>query len=115
MAKLCQWSKKTLYLTDGNPQQNRATATTKDETMINDKDAIAQAQELYRAACERMKVKPRETVGEMVFLNGAKLIALFDANGRMAGGYEARDGGVADLDGPKLIRLRAAVMRRDVR
>jgi cytosine/adenosine deaminase-related metal-dependent hydrolase len=89
--------------------------TTKDETMINDRDAIGQAQALHREACGRLKAKPRETSGEIVFLNGAKLIALFGANGRMAGGYEARDGAVADLDGPKLIRLRAAVMRRKVR
>jgi hypothetical protein len=82
---------------------------------MNDKDAIAQAQALYRAACKRFGKLPRETVGEIVFLDGAKLIALFDAKGRMAGGYEARDGAVTDLDGPKLVRLRAAVMRRKVR
>jgi hypothetical protein len=73
------------------------------------------AQALYRAACERFKKRPVETSGEIVFLDGAKLIALFDAKGRMAGGYEARDDAVADLDGPKLVRLRAAVMRRKVR
>lgn len=82
---------------------------------MNDKDAIARAQANYQATCKRMKVKPRETVGEIVFLDGAKLIALFDAKGRMAGGYEARDGAVTELDGPKLVRLRTAVARRKVR
>ena len=83
--------------------------------MISDKDAIAKAQALYREACKRLRKLPRETVGEIVFLDGAMLIALFDANGRMAGGYEAREGAVAELDGPKQIKLRAAVMRRKVR
>jgi hypothetical protein len=59
---------KTLALLDA--QQNRATATTKDETMISDKDAIAQAQGLYQAVCGRLKKKPRETVGEVMFAGG---------------------------------------------
>jgi hypothetical protein len=83
--------------------------------MISDATAIEAAQELYAAACERLKKRPRETVGEIVFLDGAKLIALFDSHGRMAGGYEAREGAAAELDGPRLIKLRAAVMRRKVR
>ena len=67
--------------------------------MINDKDAIAMAQALYRAACERFKKRPRETVGEISFAEGLKVAVLFDANGKLAAAYRVIAESVVDLDG----------------
>ena len=83
--------------------------------MINDKDAIAAAQELHRAACARMKAKPRETVGEVMFAEGLKIAALFDANGKLAAIYRVNDDAVVDLDGAELLKLRSKLMSRKVR
>jgi hypothetical protein len=96
-------------------QQNRATATTKDETMINDKDATAQAQALHRAACERMRVKPRETVGEVMFAEGLKIAVLFDSSGKLAAVYRISGDRVVDLDGHELVKLRSKLMHRKAR
>jgi hypothetical protein len=85
--------------------------------MISDKDAVALAQALHREACLRMKVKPRETVGEIAFVSGAKVAVLFDSNGKMAGAYRVSGESVVDLDGPELtkpveiIEPRSAVRR----
>ena len=83
--------------------------------MISDKDAIAQAQELYRAACERLKKRPRETVGEVMFAEGLKIAVLFDSNGKLAGAYRVSDDRVVDLDGAELVKLRPKLMHRKVR
>ena len=83
--------------------------------MISDKDAVAAAQELHRATCERMKVKPRETVGEIAFTEGLKIAVLFDSNGKMAGAYRVSDERVIDLDGADLARVRPKLMHRKVR
>jgi hypothetical protein len=83
--------------------------------MISDRDAIVQAQALHREACLRMKVKPRETVGEIAFLNGAKLIVLFDAHGKLAAVYRVSGDSVVDLDGHELVKLRAKLMHRKAR
>jgi hypothetical protein len=97
------------------PQQNGATATTKDETMINDKDAIAQAQELYRAACARFRKRPVETSGEVMFAKGLKVAVLFDANGTLAAVYRVSGDRVVDLDGPELGKLRERLTHRKAR
>jgi hypothetical protein len=83
--------------------------------MISDKDAIAQAQALYRAACERLKKRPRETVGEVMFAEGLKVAVLFDASGKLAGAYRVSGDAVADLDGHELVRLRTKLTNRKVR
>ena len=83
--------------------------------MISDKDAIAQAQGLYRALCLRLKKEPRETVGEVMFAEGLKLAVLFDADGKLAAFYRVGDDGVADLDGAELVKLRAKLTHRKVR
>jgi hypothetical protein len=54
---------------------------------MNDRDAIAQAQGLYRATCERLKKRPRETVGEIANVSGARVAVLFDSAGKLAGAY----------------------------
>jgi hypothetical protein len=82
---------------------------------MNDRDAIAQAQTLHREACLRMKVKPRETVGEIAFAEGLKIAVLFDANGKLAAAYRVSGESVADLDGHELVKLRAKLMNRKVR
>jgi hypothetical protein len=83
--------------------------------MISDKDAIVQAQGLYRQACERFKKRPVETVGEVMFAEGLKVAALFDSNGKMAGAYRVSDDRVVDLDGADLARVRPKLMHRKVR
>jgi hypothetical protein len=83
--------------------------------MIKDEDAVRQAQALYRAACERFKKRPRETVGEVMFAEGLKIAALFDSNGKLAGAYRVSDDAVADLDGHELVKLRAKLMHRKAR
>jgi hypothetical protein len=82
---------------------------------MNDKDAIAQAQALYRAACKRFGKLPRETVGEVMFAEGLKIAVLFDGNGKMAGAYRVSAESVADLDGHELVRLRTKLVNRKVR
>jgi hypothetical protein len=117
MASVCLKTKTRLVVAEYiQPQQNPgATATTKDETMINDRDAIVQAQALYREACERFKKRPRETVGEVMFAEGLKVAVLFDANGRLAAAYQVTDDRVADLDGHELVKLRSKFMHRKAR
>ena len=83
--------------------------------MISDKDAIVQAQELYRGLCERLRKRPHETVGEVMFAEGLKLAVLFDSNGKMAGVYRVSDNRVVDLDGHELVKLRAKLTNRKVR
>jgi hypothetical protein len=83
--------------------------------MIKDKDAIAQAQALYRAACKRLRKLPRETVGEVMFAEGLKLAVLFDSNGKMAGAYRIGDSAVSDLDGVDLAKVRPKLMHRKAR
>ena len=83
--------------------------------MINDRDAIAQAQGLYREACERFKKRPRETVGEVMFAEGLKVAVLFDANAKLAAAYQVTGERVVDLDGPELVKLRAKLTNRKVR
>ena len=83
--------------------------------MIKDEDAVRQAQALYRAACERFKKRPRETVGEVMFAEGLKIAVLFDSNGKMAGVYRVSDDRVVDLDGHELVKLRAKLTNRKVR
>jgi hypothetical protein len=83
--------------------------------MISDRDAIAQAQALYRATCERLKKRPVETVGEIAFAEGLKVAVLFDSNGKMAGAYRVSDDAVADLDGHELAKLRTKLTNRKVR
>ena len=83
--------------------------------MISDRDAIVQAQALYRQACERFKKRPAETVGEVMFAEGLKVAALFDANGRLAAVYRVIDGNVVDLDGADLARVRPRLLHRKVR
>ena len=82
---------------------------------MNDRDAKVQAQTLHREACLRMKVKPRETVGEIAFAEGLKIAVLFDANGKLAAAYRVSGESVADLDGHELVKLRAKLMNRKVR
>ena len=83
--------------------------------MISDATAIAAAQALYAAACERFRKRPAETVGEVMFVSGAKVVVLFDAHGRLAGAYRVTDDRVVDLDGHELVRLRSRLMSRKVR
>jgi hypothetical protein len=83
--------------------------------MIRDKDAIAAAQALYRAACERLRKQPRETVGEVMFAEGLRFAILFDGNGKLAGAYRVGDRAVSELDGAELVRLRAKLTHRKVR
>jgi hypothetical protein len=83
--------------------------------MIKDKDAIAQAQALYRAACKRLRKLPRETVGEIAFAEGLKIAVLFDSNGKLAAAYRIGDNAVSDLDGPELTKLRTKLTNRKVR
>jgi hypothetical protein len=83
--------------------------------MISDKDAIAQAQALYRAACERFKKRPRETVGEVMFAEGLKVAVLFDANGKLAAAYQVTGESVVDLDGHELVKLRSRLTHRKAR
>ena len=83
--------------------------------MISDKDAIAAAQELHRATCERMKVKPRETVGEIAFAEGAEDRGVVRRHGKLAGAYRVNDDRVIDLDGAELVKLRSRLTNRKVR
>jgi hypothetical protein len=83
--------------------------------MIRDKDAIAQAQALYRAACKRLRKLPRETVGEVMFAEGLKIAALFDSGGKLAAVYRVTDDRVTDLDGDELVKLRAKLAHRKAR
>ena len=83
--------------------------------MISDKDAIAQAQGLYRAICKRLRKRPRETVGEVMFAEGLKVAVLFDANGKLAAVYRVSDDAVFDLDGAELVKLRAKLTNRKAR
>ena len=83
--------------------------------MISDMDAITAAQGLYRAACARFKKRPRETVGEIASVNGARVVVLFDAHGKLAGAYQVAGERVVDLDGAELVRLRARLSSRKVR
>ena len=83
--------------------------------MISDREAIAQAQALYRAACERLKKRPVETVGEVMFAEGLKVAVLFDASGKLAAVYRVTDDRVTDLDGHELVRLRAKLTHRKAR
>ena len=62
-----------------------------------------------------MKVKPRETVGEIAFAEGAKIAVLFDARGKLAGAYRVNEDRVADLDGAELVKLRSKLTNRKVR
>jgi hypothetical protein len=83
--------------------------------MISDKDAIAQAQGLYRAICQRLRKRPVETIGEVMFAEGLKLVTLFDAHGKLAAAYRIGDSAVFDLDGHELVKLRAKLTHRKVR
>ena len=83
--------------------------------MITDRDAIAAAQALYRAACERFRKRSAETVGEVMFAEGLKLAVLFDAQGKLAGAYRVTDSNVIDLDGAELVKLRSKLTNRKVR
>ena len=83
--------------------------------MIKDEDAIAQAQELYRGLCERLRKRPHDTVGEVMRAEGRKLAVLFDAHGKMAGAYRVGEDRVIDLDGAELVKLRAKLTNRKVR
>jgi hypothetical protein len=83
--------------------------------MIKDADAIAAAQELYRAMCERLRKRPVETVGEIAFAEGLKLAVLFDANGKMAAAFKVTADRVIDLDGQELVKLRTKLSNRKVR
>jgi hypothetical protein len=83
--------------------------------MINDATAIAAAQALYRELCLRLKKKPRETVGEVMFAEGLKIAALFDSDGKLAGAYRIGDNAVSDLDGADLARVRPKLMHRKAR
>jgi hypothetical protein len=83
--------------------------------MISDRDAIAAAQGLYRRACERFQKRPRETVGEIAFVSGAKVAVLFDAAGKLAAAYRVSEDRVVDLDGPELGKLREKLTHRKAR
>ena len=83
--------------------------------MIKDEDAIAQAQGLYAALCERLRKRPHDTVGEIAFAEGAKFAVLFDGNGKLAAVYRVIDDDVVDLDGADLARVRAKLTHRKVR
>jgi hypothetical protein len=83
--------------------------------MITDKAAIAAAQELYRAACKRLRKLPHETVGEVMFAEKLKIAALFDGNGKLAAAYRIGDNTVSDLDGHELVRLRTKLTNRKAR
>jgi hypothetical protein len=83
--------------------------------MISDMDAIAAAQGLYRAACERFKKRPVETSGEIAFVSGTRIAVLFNANGKLAAAYRVTGDGVVDLDGQELSRLRAKIVNRKAR
>jgi hypothetical protein len=107
---LCQ-----LTNTNLQPRQNRVTATTKGRDEMNDKDAIAAAQALYRAACERFGKRVFETVGEIANVNGARVAVLFDSHGKMAGAYRVSGETVTDLGGPELTKLRGKLANRKVR
>jgi hypothetical protein len=83
--------------------------------MISDRDAIAQAQALYREACKRLRKLPRETVGEIAFAEGLKVVVLFDSNAKLAGAYRVSDDAVSDLNGAELVKLRTKLTNRKVR
>jgi hypothetical protein len=83
--------------------------------MIKDEDAITAAQRLCQEACLRLKVKPRETVGEIAFAEGLKLAVLFDSDGKLAAFYRIGDNAVSDFDGAETVRLRPRLANRKVR
>ena len=83
--------------------------------MIKDEDAIAQAQRLYAALCERLRKRPHGTVGEVMFAEGMKLAVLFDSSGKLAGAYRVGDDRVIDLEGHELVKLRPKLTHRKVR
>jgi hypothetical protein len=83
--------------------------------MISDKAAIAAAQGLYRAACERLKKPPFETSGEIASVSGAKVVVLFDAHAKLAAAYRVTEDRVVDLDGAELVKLRSKLTNRKVR
>ena len=97
--------------------QERASdsGTAKDETMISDQDAITQAQARYAADCERLRVKPRELIGEVANAEGKRFVTLFDAGGRLAAIYRVINDHVVDLDGAELARVRPRLQHRKVR
>ena len=68
--------------------------------MITDAHAIVLADELYRQTCARLKKRPFEVAGEIMFAGGLKVVALFDDNAKLAGVYQVADAGVVEFDGP---------------
>jgi hypothetical protein len=83
--------------------------------MITDAHALALADELYRATCARMKKRPYETVGEMTFLGGLKVIALYNDDAKLSAIYRVTDASVVEFDGPMLVQVRAKLTNRKVR
>ena len=86
-----------------------------DENVITDAHAIVLAEDLYRATCVRLKKRPFETVGEIAFVGGLKVVVLYDDNGGLSGAYQVDGEAVVDLDGPTLMQLRARLQHRKVR
>jgi hypothetical protein len=82
---------------------------------MNDKDAIAQAQERYAGFCLLLGKKAHETSGEIAFLDGRKLVALIDARGKLAAGFRVSGEKLVNLDRPELIKLRTRLSGRKVR
>jgi hypothetical protein len=74
--------------------------------VIDDKTAIARADELYRETCVRLKKRPFETVGEIGFVDGVKFVSLFDSSGRLSGVYRVQEDDVVDLEGHVLTQVR---------
>jgi hypothetical protein len=81
---------------------------------MNDKDAIAQAQERCAGFCLLLGKKAHETSGEIAFLDGRKLVALIDARG-LAAGFRVSGEKLVNLDRPESIKLRTRLSGRKVR
>ena len=83
--------------------------------MITDANALALADELCRATCIRMKKRPFEMIGEVTFLGGLKIIALYNDDAKLSAVYRVTDAGVVEFDGPMLVQVRAKLTHRKVR
>jgi hypothetical protein len=74
-------------------------------------EAISAATARYAADCGRFGKQVFPTTGEIIILNGLKVVALF-RNDRLAIAYRLVDGAVDDLDGVDLARVRRLLTRR---
>jgi hypothetical protein len=83
--------------------------------MITDAHAFALADELYRQTCVRMRKRPFEMIGEVTFLGGLKVIALYNDDAKLSAVYRVTADDVVEFDGAALIQVRAKLTNRKVR